>query len=536
MNNALNRSLLYFIVSVIGILTTFNSNLFAQKIPDYSERVQFFSPDTSLKNLSNPGTYGVINENDYILGPGDILTLVLLGLQETVVQLPVAIDGSIYIPKSGSLKVAGLSLAQARSKITEIIEKTYRNVDVYVNLTVIKIIRVSLYGDIKQPSSYSLPANFRLSDLLSNSKGITLTSDLRNIQIKRINGDSLNVDLLKYFRFGDFGGNPYLREGDFVFIEPADRFITIGGQVKFPGTYEFRDGESLGGILRLCGNLTEKARTDSIELIRFLPDNLRQRKEFYTFNQIESNNISLKNGDRVIVREIPKIFDENLVFIEGYVNFPGPYLIENNKTTLSEIIEMSGGFRDDAAIEDISLIRMSERVDLDPEFERLKLIPIADMSYDEYDYFKSKARQRYGKVVVDFYKLFILGDKSEDITLKKNDKIIVPDQKNHIALIGQVVNPGKVPYEKRYTINDYIAIAGGFGWRADISEVRVIRVNTGEWIDANDVDILYPGDTIWVPEEEKPPRFWDIFMDTLTILGQVATVIAATVAVIISTR
>jgi hypothetical protein len=47
---------------------------------------------------------------------------------------------------------------------------------------------------------------------------------------------------------------------------------------------------------------------------------------------------------------------------------------------------------------------------------------------------------------------------------------------------------------------------------------------------------LEPGDIIWIPEEPPGPKFWDVFLTTLGVLGQVATVVAATIAVIIATR
>ena len=88
----------------------------------------------------------------------------------------------------------------------------------------------------------------------------------------------------------------------------------------------------------------------------------------------------------------------------------------------------------------------------DPEFERLKLIPVQDMTEDEYDYFKAKSREKKGRMVVDFEKLFIEGDESENIVLKKGDKIYVPEAKNYITIVGQVVNPGNIIFKNNLTI------------------------------------------------------------------------------------
>ena len=121
--------------------------------------------------------------------------------------------------------------------------------------------------------------------------------------------------------------------------------------------------------------------------------------------------------------------------------------INENETTLSEIIELAGGFRTEASLTEATLTRHSGTSEVDPEYERLKTMLRADMTDDEYDYLKAKSRQREGKVVVDFYLLFKKGDKSEDVMLKKGDVINIPEAKDYVILLGQVVNPGNIIYE-----------------------------------------------------------------------------------------
>lgn len=216
--------------------------------------------------------------------------------------------------------------------------------------------------------------------------------------------------------------------------------------------------------------------------------------------------------------------------------YPGFYKIIENKTTLVDIIKEAGGFRKEASLTEAWLTRTMGTIETDPEYERLKLIPRVDMSDDEYDYLKAKSRQRKGRVTVDFYKLFSLNDLSENVVLKRGDIISVPEAKNYIIMLGQVVNAGNIVFQPGLNYKDYIILAGGFGWRAKQGDVRIIRSNTGEWVDADESDTLKPGDAIWVPEKPQPPKFWEVFTTSLNIVGQLAAVIAATVAVIIATR
>lgn len=237
-----------------------------------------------------------------------------------------------------------------------------------------------------------------------------------------------------------------------------------------------------------------------------------------------------------MVREISEFYEEQWVNIDGKIKFPGLYKIIKNKTTLSEIVNQAGGFLEDASLKDATLFRVDADSIYDPEFERIKLIPRVDMTDDEYDYLKAKSRQRHGKVVVDFNLLFNLNQLSEDVVLRNGDQIMIPEKKNYITLIGQVVTPGNIIYDPKLSVQDYIQLAGGFSWRALEGDVRVIKVNTGEWVDEDDVEKLEPGDTIWILEDPPGPKFWDVFTTSLAIVAQLAAIIAASVAVIVATR
>ena len=135
-----------------------------------------------------------------------------------------------------------------------------------------------------------------------------------------------------------------------------------------------------------------------------------------------------------------------------------------------------------------------------------------------------------------FVKLFQKNDLTENIVLRKNDVITIPQKKDYIIMLGQFVNPGKIIFDSTLTIQDYINLAGGFGWRALEGDVRVIKAKTGEWIDADEDVLLQPGDTIWVPEDPPGPKFWTVFTDVLTVVAQVAVIFSATAAIIIATR
>jgi len=508
----------------------------AQTNPDYKER-SFQSSKDSLKKLTEPGVgEATIDPDEYKVGPGENIFISISGIEETNQNLFVNIENYLFIPKVGAISLKGLTLTQAREKIKSTLEKYYRNVEIFISLANLKKIKVFLVGDVQIPASIVVESNARLFDLLLDSISFNKTSSFRNIQVKDVNGEIKYYDFLKFLRYGDKKNNPLLNDGDVVFVDKVDKVVTISGAVKFPAAYEFLEEESVNDLIKLAGGFLFNAKTDSIEIVRYDKEGKNQKSYYYSYREIVEKKLRLNFKDNVIVRVIPEFYIDNFVRIDGWVKYPGVYKIKEDQTKLSEVIKEAGGFRKDASIQDASLARTTGEVDLDPEFERLKLILRADMTDDEYDYLKAKSRQRKGKVVVDFEELFVNNNLNEDVILKRGDVINVPEAKNYVTLLGQVINPGNVVYNENYTVDDYIQLAGGFGWRAVEGDVRVIKSNTGEWIDDEDVESIDPGDTIWIPEDPPGPKFWEVFTTSLQVLGQVATVIAATVAVIIATR
>ena len=529
-----------YLITVVILIFLLTCKTLAQLFPDYKERSFLKGNDSVLsdnnRNYLTAATEGNIDPGEYIVGPGDRLLVAISGLQDVNMTLTVNQEGMLFIPKVGLVDIRNATLRNAKEKIVAAINKYYKNVDIYISLVGIRNIVVSLIGDVKKTASYTLPGNARLADLIFTSKGLDSTSNYRDIKIKDGEGGVKSYDFLSFLRNGDRADNPMLREGDIVMVDKVDKVVSVRGEVKYPGTYEYVPGETAAHLIKLAGGFTSKARTDTIEIVKFNKFGKDQHSVYYSYDRLVKENILLDNQDVILIRRIPEYYVDRFVKVSGWVRYPGYYKIIKNKTTLYDVINEAGGFLKNASLTDASLNRTAGTVEHDAEYDRLKKMQRSDMSDDEYAYFKAKSRQQKGKVVVDFYKLFKLHDMSENVKLKKGDSVYVPEAADYIIMLGQVVNPGNIIYKKGLSVDDYIKIAGGFGWRAETGDVRVIRASSGEWVRAEKVDSLYPGDTIWVPEKPAPAKFWVVFTTALQIVGQVASIVAATVAVIIASK
>jgi protein involved in polysaccharide export with SLBB domain len=536
------RSGKIFYQLIIFVLAVFLANNFAQQeLPNYPERTfqterdSFkIKPDKNFYTIE--ATEGSINPDEYHVGPGDKIFISISGVLEVLHNLVIDQEGWLYIPKAGAIDLKNSTLTKAREKIINELGNYYKNVEIFISLVDFRKIKVSLTGDVIRPSLYVLSSNSRLMDLITNSYGLSKTANLRNIHVFSKDGTNKQYDLLRFLRFGDYENNPMLREGAVVIIDKVDEVVNISGEIKYPAIYEFIKGESVFELIELSGGLLSNAKTDTIEIISFDPSGKVQLSTYLSLDELKNSNIYLKKQDHVVVRRIPDYYEDSYVKFEGFVKYPGWYKIVKDSTTLLEIVDEAGGFRKEASLTEASLKRTVDGEENDPEFERLKLIATADMTEDEYDYFKSKSRQTSGRVVIDFVDLFVNNNLNENIVLRKGDIINIPEQKDYIIMLGQFVNPGKIIYDSNLTVNDYISLAEGFGWRALEGEVRIIKAKTGEWIDADDLVELKPGDTIWVPEDPPGPKFWEVFMDGLQIIAQLAAVVAAAAAVVVATR
>ncbi|MFH1196538.1 MAG: SLBB domain-containing protein [bacterium] len=525
----------------ISFVIVFSGILHSQRIPDYSDRNSIFNLDSlnnsNLRSDFLTATEGFLDPSEYFVGPGDKLIINIRGVLESEYPLIIDHEGKILLPKIGMVDLKNLNLAAAKEKIIKTVLKYFKDVEVNISLIDFRKIKVNLIGNVSHPSSFILAANTRLMDLLVHSNAVLPTTDLRNIKIIDNSSNVKFYDLLAYLRLAEKINNPYLREGDIVQVMVVDHRVSVYGSVMYPGNYEFTESDTADRLIQIAGGLTKKAETDTLEFISFDANGENLITRYYSFDEINSHAVKLHSGDKIVVREKPNYLIDRLVNVSGYVKHPGYYKIIRYETTLKELLlNEAGGFLENASLKDAYVIRTVGDENIDPEFERLKTIPRADMTDDEYDYFKTKSRERKGKMVVDFEKLFLHNDANEDLVLKRGDEIIIPEAVDYISVLGQIVNPGNIIYKSELGIEQYIELAGGFGWRAVKGDVRLIKHNSGEWIEEDDVEEIEPGDIIWVPEETPPPKFWETFTNILIIVGQLATVITAVVAIMVASR
>lgn len=532
------------------ILVSFYALSFAQgvKTGDKSDGSERASQTIQIMPQTESGRILLehkIDPKTYILGPGDILSVFTWGNFQGQYSIPVSPEGVLLIPEVGPISVAGLTLEKAGKRISSRILKRFRNVETVTSLVNLRKFKVFIGGAINSPGAYSATAVTRVSELIEQADGFMeidgtkanfgwdgrktssgkVVSSKRNIRVFRNGTDTLRADILRFEITGRTLYDPTLLDADRIFVPVRENTVNlygIFGAVKNPGYFEYASNDSLADLMELAHDLTANVDSGMVSVIRFKQDN-KQTFEIALDLKSDGWNIPLYPDDRVYIKAESDYHEKHQVKLKGEFKYPGFYPIRKDSTRLSEIIAMAGGFTPSASLEEAQLTRVLAEELIDPEFERLRRMNVADMLESEYDYFKTKSRSKRGRVAVDFPGLFVDADPAKDFILRDGDIINVPRKSKVINVIGEVANPGIQPYRADADYRFYLTGASGFSDRANKGKITVIKGITGEWKKARKGESLEPGDTIWIPERKKR-EYWSFIKDTLIFVGNLATV------------
>ncbi len=354
-------------------------------------------------------------------------------------------------------------------------------------------------------------------------------SSSRSIIIER-DGKTLHADMLRFIKLGDLDANPYVNSGDQIKVPQYRGDITVYGQVHDQGIYEYKEGDRICDLIGFGGGLTSVADTSNAELIRFEPDG-------YSFDRItidlyeamydnpDAPLYRLRESDQLNVKRKYEYKVLYSVTIDGEVKNPGQYTIKKNESTLTELIDLAGGFTGKENLDQARLIRQSSFAARDMEYERLKNLEVGERTPEENDYVRSYQRTLEGSVNIDFVRLFRDNDLSNDVVLQNGDAVYIPTINEYVNVIGAVKEPGYFKAQKGSDMEYYIEKAGGYNWDANKRERSLIKAKTAQRYKTRYFEVeIEGGDTIHIPSR-VPRTFWQYFREYTGYATSVATIV-----------
>ncbi|WP_156796795.1 polysaccharide biosynthesis/export family protein [Cyanobium sp. PCC 7001] len=292
----------------------------------------------------------------YRLAPGDRVRVTVFKVEGYGAETEVLSDGTINLPRIGSVNVWGMTLDEANNRITALYSAILRRPLVYIDLMAPRPVRVSLVGQVERPGFYTLsrdPSSSTLRasgpglegvgtvvntsgwptmvDALQRAGGITALGDLSNlVLVRRGNAPGepsreYRFDYLSVLMGNGTAVNPLINDGDMIKVDKvegvqssealiasaASNFapdaisVNVVGEVVSPGVKQVKSNSPLTNAVLAAGGLDpQRAKASNIRLLRMEADGsiLSRQVAFDPAAPLGSEaNPPLRNGDVVVV-------------------------------------------------------------------------------------------------------------------------------------------------------------------------------------------------------------------------------------------
>lgn len=218
-------------------------------------------------------------------------------------------------------------------------------------------IDVALVGEVARPGSYKVGGGTSggrptLTQAIQQAGGITLTANIREIQVRRTtrrgNAQMINIDFTQLLQAGDLNQDILLQQGDVVTIPtaaqltpeemarsaaanvaPAAVRVNVVGEVNNPGTIQVPPNTTLNQAVLSAGGFNRRARRSSVQLLRLNPNGSITRRTIRVDldRGIDNeNNPLVVNGDVIVVgRSGIASFSDGLdTFLNPFFRLLGP--------------------------------------------------------------------------------------------------------------------------------------------------------------------------------------------------------------------
>jgi protein involved in polysaccharide export with SLBB domain len=483
-------------------------------------------------------TAGTIPSEEYLLGPGDKISIQILGRSQTGFVFVIDKDGFISPELMPKIFLSGLTFFQAKNMLTAHFSRFYlfSSGQFLVSLVPTGKIRIYVLGNVQKEGLYELPAFSNMFQAIASAGGPTDIASIRNIRV--IHG-SVSREIDAYTTsFDPKGKTPeILYDFDIVHLPVAKIQVSLSGAIQRPMKYEVGEKECLGEIIAFGGGLTPSANRQYAALYRYSEFERKQTEISLTPLLRGNTCFTLQHGDSLVFKEI-KESSPQLVTIKGAVLFPGDYGLDSSGTVLKLLNKAI--LSDFASREQFTLLRKDEKraigirkisMKAEDGFSDFPLVSGDEIILD----YKEKFREEFtlevaGKVNAPFIRsfppgnqmlvseaIFLAGGLSSgashiayifrnnpntpnqtvyrtvdidsvlkhprsplDLWLETGDKLLLPDKTyidfpTEVGIYGAVKYPREFKFHPSLKLQDVFRLSGGFQEGADLEHIEIYR-------------------------------------------------------------
>jgi polysaccharide biosynthesis/export protein len=389
---------------------------------------------------------------DYVVGPGDEIRVSVWGSIEGQWSSVVDRNGTVNLPKVGTIGVTGLTFDQLKVTLRKEISKYYTGFQMNVSMGPLRSMRIYVVGNAHRPGSYTVSSLSTLVSALFASGGPSKTGSMRAIRVER-NGQVMAVfDLYDLLLKGNKSGDIRLMSEDVVFIPPVGPLVGISGSVNTPAIYELKGEKKLSELIAMAGGLSTVAFVGRVQMERIV-DGRTQTLIDADLSSLRDTDLTIQSGD--LFRIFQVFQDRKVVRLMGAVNRPGEYGF-NPGMRVKDLIDMAGGLRYYAYRKEVELTRVTV-VSTGPRTEKIVI----------------NLEQALG------------GKEDQNIPLKEDDYLFVHtvpewDLYRTVEVTGEVRFPGTFTIVKGERLSSLIERAGGYTDKAYLRGAIFVREQVKE--------------------------------------------------------
>ena len=190
---------------------------------------------TMLLIAASPGCTGLSKEvleeanrpsKEFLLGPEDVLEVVVWRNQDLSRQVVVRPDGMISMPLIGDLHASGVTANQLAERIAERLKEFKESPSVSVSVKEVNSYYVYVLGEVAKPGKYPLKSYATVLQAIALAGGFTPYASRNRIQVVRAssNGNGTQHEMRIPVRYDDLLsgkgslGNFTLKSGDTIVV------------------------------------------------------------------------------------------------------------------------------------------------------------------------------------------------------------------------------------------------------------------------------------------------------------------------------
>jgi protein involved in polysaccharide export with SLBB domain len=426
---------------------------------------------------------------DYVVGPGDGLSIDLWGGVSRRLYRTVDREGRVSLPEVGPVLVSGKSLSDVQQDLQRILRTQFRDESADVSLGRLRTIRVYEVGDVENAGAYDVSALSTPLNALFAAGGPTPRGSLRTLKHYRGNQLVQTVDVYDLLLHGVKADMQRLEDGDTILVPPIGAQVTVEGMVRRPAIYELRDEKNLASVLELAGGLLPTAALRHIEVQRIVVHEKQTMLNLDIPEAAESADVTkqlesfqIQDGDKIRIFPIAP-YNQSVVYLEGHVLRPGRYSYRSDMR-VTDVISTYKDLLPEPATEYAEIVRLNSP-DFHPSVESFNLADALDNP--------AQAPVLHAMDTVRIFSRFDF----------QNPPIV--------SVLGDVRLPGTYRTSGQIRLTDAIHLAGGLEPEAELQDVQVFRylpdgkskifsVNLNEALsgDASENILLQPRDRLLV--------------------------------------